>query len=310
MTITQIRAQSHLDDDLFDTGWGLLERMKLVRAGDARGEWYTVDADAALAMSIDRQVVVAAELLQSVQRAAEVTQVILGKIRPAAARARDDVSVNEYVDKVRRDRAMADFLESVRNTADSMHPGPMPEDMSVLDASLRMDAATIRRGVTVRAIYPQEVLEDPRYCRYLHQLADVGADVRLIDHAPDDLLIFDGHTVLVPGDQPASTSMGVITGFLASHWVKVYNDYWTRSVPLATLCAGASSSSALITSQERQIIRLMLTGLSDDQIARQLGIHRRTVLRRVTELIERFEVNNRFQLGHKLASALDDTAPV
>jgi DNA-binding NarL/FixJ family response regulator len=49
------------------------------------------------------------------------------------------------------------------------------------------------------------------------------------------------------------------------------------------------------------IIRLMASGLSDDQIARKLGVHRRTVQRAIAKLMERLNASSRFEAGLKLA---------
>jgi DNA-binding CsgD family transcriptional regulator len=174
----------------------------------------------------------------------------------------------------------------------------------MLAGSLREDAKLIDRGVQVRAIYPHALLQNAKYARYLHDLSELGAEVRLLGHAPCDLLIFDRTFASLPAD-PADRDGGAILmirgSALAASYLAFYEDFWLRAVPYEKAAGNGPPSGAELTPQERTVIRLMAGGLTDDQIARKMGVHRRTVQRAVSKLMERLHASSRFEAGLKLA---------
>jgi DNA-binding CsgD family transcriptional regulator len=154
----------------------------------------------------------------------------------------------------------------------------------------------------VRAVYPLSCLHTPKYLRYLQDLTAAGAEVRLIDHAPYDLVIFDRHTALLAADpEDPGHSLAVIVGaVLVKSYLALFEDFWLRAVMLDSPRPGAAGQHD-VTAQERAVIRLMADGLSDDQIARKLSVHRRTVQRAIAKLMERLNAGSRFEAGLKLA---------
>lgn len=301
----EVGVRAGLDEARIRAGFGALYEMGLVRVLDGRVE--AVDPDAALALAMDTYMGNAAAQLQSARALSETTQALLTVFRPEAARLQEHVVVKHYENRDSRESAMADLDTSARESVDSLHPGPMPPDMAVLERSLEMDAVMVRRGVRVRALYPRSLLQSPKYTKYLNDLAAAGIEVRAIDHAPHDLLIYDRHTVVIPGvPNTHSTPMALVRGAaLVQSYVSVFEDYWLRATPLSATPARAGGTD--LNDQERAIIRLMANGYSDDRIARTLGIARRTVQRVMTKLMERLQVSSRFEVGFKLARSLDPT---
>jgi DNA-binding NarL/FixJ family response regulator len=107
--------------------------------------------------------------------------------------------------------------------------------------------------------------------------------------------------VLTADPEHPSDAIMVIRGTaLLRSFLAVYEDCWLRGRTLAGASA-ASPGDADITAQERAVIRLLASGLTDDQIARKLGVHRRTVQRAVAKLMERLNAATRFEAGLKLA---------
>ncbi|MBD0735406.1 helix-turn-helix transcriptional regulator [Streptomyces sp. CBMA29] len=314
-----------LDEGRLESGLRTLRDMGLVRLVEGRVE--TVDPDAALAVAMDAYLGTAAAQLRNAAELSETTQALLTVFRPAAARLQEQVVVRNFEDLETRLSALADIDATARESVDSLHPGPMPQDMAVLEHSLAGDAALVRRGVRVRALYPRSLLQIPKYNKYLNDLTDVGVGVRLIDHGPHDLLVVDRHTVVLPGVPHVRSSMTLVRGaVLARSYVSVYEDYWLRAKPMPHMAHMAhmahmphmgrggqgtpdsdddTGAAPDFTDQERTIIRLMANGYSDDRIARTLGVARRTVQRVMTKLMERLQVSSRFEVGMKLARLLD-----
>ncbi|WP_433891569.1 LuxR C-terminal-related transcriptional regulator [Streptomyces sp. CA-111067] len=297
--LAEVRADARLDEARAAAGWERLLALGLVQISDGVAD--ALDPDAALSRAMDVYNADSAEHLRDGIRLQSVANSLMSVYRPAVAREFDEVATEYLTDPRRKERVRVELSDALRFTCDSMHPGPMPP-MSVLDGSLRHDADIIGKGVRVRDMYPLSVLQSAKYVRYLQDLAGLGAEVRLVDHAPFDALIFDGHTVAIaPDRQNPSQSMLVIRGaVLVGTYVELYEDYWLRAIPLAE-ATGSGLEDKEFSPQERVIIRLMAAGLSDDQIARKLGVSRRTVQRSVARLMERLGAASRFEAGLRLA---------
>jgi DNA-binding CsgD family transcriptional regulator len=289
-----------LDDAHGGRGWRRLHDLGLIQVRDGVAE--AVDPDAALARAMDRYQANATEQLRSGVRLQRVTEALLSVYRPAVQRETSEVEV-EFITEVRRkQRIRLDLTDAARESCSSMHPGPMPA-VEVLEASLEHDRTIMARGIRSRAIYPMSCMHSPKYARYLHDLADAGVEVRLVDHAPFDMLTFDRDAAVLAADpdHPADAIIVIRGTALMRSYLAVYEDCWLRGNTLARASA-ANADDTEITTQERVIIRLMASGLSDDQIARKLGVHRRTVQRAIAKLMERLNATSRFEAGLKLAN--------
>jgi DNA-binding CsgD family transcriptional regulator len=297
-----IRAAAGLNAAQAKRGWQRLEQLRLVRANGVAVE--AVEPDAALMKATEAYRENAAEQVRNATELQQATDALVTVYRPAVARDDVEVAVEHFGDIRRKKQIFDNLTASSQISIDTIHPGPMPP-MVVLEASLRQDRAQVARGVVLRNIYPMSLLQTPKHARYLHRLAELGSQLRLIDHAPHDLLIFDGVAACLTAD-PAEPrqAMTVVRGTtLLRNYVAMYEDLWLRAVPLAEMTAapppGEEPESG--TAQERNIVRLLTLGLSDDQIARRLGVSRRTVQRAIARLMDRLGATSRFEAGLKLA---------
>lgn len=295
----ELYSAADLDDAHGGRGWRRLEDLGLIQVREGVAE--AVDPDAALARAMDRYQVNATEQLRSGVRLQRVTEALLTVYRPAVQRETREVAVEFINEPRRKQRTRLDLSETARESCGSMHPGPMPS-IGVLEASLEHDRSIMARGVKSRAIYPMSALASPKYARYLHDLADAGVELRLVDHAPFDMLTFDTDAAVLAADpeRPADAVIVIRGAALMRSFLAVYEDCWLRGQTLERASA-ANADDADITAQERVIIRLMASGLSDDQIARKLGVHRRTVQRAIAKLMDRLNAGSRFEAGLKLA---------
>jgi DNA-binding CsgD family transcriptional regulator len=289
-----LRKAAGLSEEQTRHGLARLRELGLVEEREGRLD--PVEPDTAVVQTMEAMHRGAEELIR-VQR---LTRALVSVYRPAASREASQVEVEYVTGRRRKDRLMLDFNTTVRQECASLHPGPMPP-MDVLEGSLSLDEVMLARGVRVRAIYPIALLQTPKHVRYLQRLEGLGVEVRLVEHAAYDLLIFDRAVACVPGDpdNPGESMLVVRGSALIKTYAAMYEDYWLRSVPLDAGTAAASVTR--LTSQERVVFRLMAGGLTDDQIARRLGVHRRTVQRAVTKLMERLGVASRFEAGLRLA---------
>jgi DNA-binding CsgD family transcriptional regulator len=301
--VREIGATAGLDEEQAERGWRRLDELGLLQYEEGAVE--AVEPDMALVRTMDAYHANAAEQVLKATSLQRVTQALMTVYRPAVAYETSKVELEYLRDRRSKNGALAMLNATSQVSADSLHPGPMPP-MRVLAESLQRDAEIIARGVRVRAMYPQALLQIPKYVRYLTDLSELGAEVRLIDHAPFDLLIQDRETACIPGDpdDPGESSMILVhSAALVRSIAAIYDDYWLRALPFETGSSGTAGADGEteLTAQERVVIRLMAGGLSDDQVARKMGVHRRTVQRAVAKLMERLQAGSRFEAGLKLA---------
>jgi len=255
----------------------------------------------------DRHVTDGGDPLRRALAVNDATQKLLTVFQPTLARRQQPFRVDQFAGPENRERALRVITSSLRESVDALHQGPMPEEREVLDRSLESDAALARRGIRVRALYPCHLLSEPKYARFLRELSDVGVTVRVIDHVAHDMLIYDRHTVCLPGGGPADPlgpSLIRIRGsVLVRSFTSIYESYWQRATPLSR--ASARPHHAELSERERAVIRLMTNGYGDDRIARKLGIERAVVEDVMAGLMERLDAGSRFEVGYKLARELD-----
>jgi DNA-binding CsgD family transcriptional regulator len=291
-----------LDEQQVEAGLRRLTDIGLVEAG-LDGQLEPVEPDTALVRSLEAYHGATEDHARRADALNQAIQALLYVYRPAVERVASRVEVEYVRDPASKRRTMAVLNATTQHSFDSLHPGPLPP-MEMLERSMELDAEMLRRGIRLRAIYPRTVLQTPRYTRYLEELAALGVSVRLIEHAPCDILLQDGTTACLPSNppHPGGHPMLLVRSFeLVWVLVTIFDDYWLRAVPLEDAVAASSDGESELAPQERVIIRLMATGLTDDQIARKIGVHRRTVQRVIAKLMDRLHASSRFEAGLKLA---------
>jgi DNA-binding CsgD family transcriptional regulator len=294
----RVAGAAGLDEERARRGLDRLRTLGLLQ--EAGGLLEPVEPDTALLRTMDAYRAHAAEQAGSAADLRRLTHSLLTVYRPAVARGAAQVEVEYISDRRAKDRLLHDLTATVEETCDSLHAGPMPP-MEVLERSLAEDAELVARGVRRRAVHRQTLLQTPRHARYLRELAALGVEVRLIEHAAYDLILLDRMVACLPAEPgvPGSDILVLRGSALINAQLAMYEDYWLRAVPYEA--TAADPPDAELTPQERVVIRLMAGGLSDDQIARRVGVHRRTVQRSVAKLMERLGATSRFEAGLRLA---------
>jgi len=304
MSGPELRKAAGLDTDQAEPGLRRLRRLGLIR--EDRDQLEPVEPDAALITTMTAYEARIAEQAGSATAFRQLADSLLTVYRPAVAREASQVEVEYITGPQQKKRSTAMLMATTQECIDSMHPGPMPP-MDLLEQSLRHDAAMIKRGIRLRCLYPQSLLQGTRYAPYLRALTALGAEVRIVGHLPTDLIIQDRITAVMSTnpEQTFGHPMLLIRGAaLVNTLNTIYEDYWLRAIPYEQAAApgpGPGSQESELTTQERVVIRLMAGGLSDDQIARKMGISRRTVQRDITKLMDRLHATSRFEAGLKLA---------
>ncbi|MDH6707976.1 DNA-binding CsgD family transcriptional regulator/sugar-specific transcriptional regulator TrmB [Kitasatospora sp. MAA19] len=200
--------------------------------------------------------------------------------------------------------AIQDKLEELaaRLTAEvlAVTPGGAQSAAS-LAASRPLDEDALLRGVRLRTIYQDSVHDDPETLGYARWMVGLGGEVRTAPVLPPRMLVFDRSTAVVPID-PENTRAGALCtrepGIVAS-LIALFEQTWETAVPIADDRAAGEETG--LSAGERELLRLLSTGLTDDAAAKRLGVSVRTVRRQMAALMERLEAASRFEAGLKTA---------
>lgn len=155
-------------------------------------------------------------------------------------------------------------------------------------------------GVCCRLVFGDEWILDPVRNRWLHSLAEQGADIR-IGQVPTSALIIDSATVALPVcDAASGQTVGLATLRLPSAVtavVELFERVWGAASPLVETYAREGA----VTSRERHLLDLLVAGATDQSAAYRLGVSVRTVRRMVAELMNRLGARSRFEAGARAA---------
>ncbi|SCL30183.1 Sugar-specific transcriptional regulator TrmB [Micromonospora pallida] len=174
-----------------------------------------------------------------------------------------------------------------------------PENVEEFDA--------LARGVRYRAIYERDMLLDPGALADVEQGVRAGEQARVLDRLPVRLAIVDGRTALCPlvperGDgEPSAAVIG--RSQLLDALLALFESHWLMATPLRSSAAPtrAGTNGYRPDADEVRLLSLFVAGVPDKSIASQLGVSRRTVQRRLADLMAVAGVDTRPGLAFQAA---------
>jgi DNA-binding CsgD family transcriptional regulator/sugar-specific transcriptional regulator TrmB len=253
-----------------------------------------VDPEVALAALLARQQTEVARRQQEIEESRAAFSTLL------AARAEQHPRVAEPgVDRLVGIDAIRARLRELAQTctweACSFMPGGA-QSASSLAASRPLDADAINRGVRLRTVYQDSVRNDPGTREYAEWLGELGSEVRTAPTLPLRMLIVDREYALVPVNADNSAAMALTisgTGIVSALYA-LFDGVWREATPFG---APRRRDDNGLSEQERQVLRLLGEGHTDEVIARRLGISVRTARRVAANLLARLGARSRFQAG-------------
>ncbi|MEU4832208.1 LuxR C-terminal-related transcriptional regulator [Streptosporangium sp. NPDC023615] len=227
-----------------------------------------------------------------------VAQMIAAYGDQNTARPSDDSEALVGIDTIRN--RIEELVADCRQELLGFEPRSAQTPENIM-ASRPLDEALLGRGVAVRIIYPDSVRNDQATTGYATWLTGNGGRVRTTPVLPLRMLIFDGRTALLPTD-PADSSVGAVllrgAGVVAA-LVALFEQTWGGAAPLGE---ERRRDEQGLSDQEREVFRLLSTGLTDEAVARRLDVSVRTLRRVTADLMERLDARSRFQAGYLAAS--------
>ncbi|MFJ6154240.1 helix-turn-helix domain-containing protein [Micromonospora profundi] len=238
--------------------------------------------------------------------------------------------VDHLVEVISGTRVLRDRLRDLQNAARTevlwfcrANPLAMagPENVEEFDA--------LARGVGYRAIYERDLLLEPGALADLAKGVAAGEQARVLDRLPVRLAIVDGRTAICPlvpdrdGGEPSAAVIGrsqlldALLALFESHW-RVATRLRLED-PLGVAAADGRRADADTRhtdnrhaddrhadsyqpdADEARLLSLFVAGVPDKSIASQLGVSRRTVQRRIADLMAVAGVDTRPGLAFQVA---------
>ncbi|WP_369185236.1 LuxR C-terminal-related transcriptional regulator [Streptomyces sp. Y1] len=284
--LTTVQVHDHLDE---------LARLTLVRASAERpGQLRAVSPEIGLADILTREEAeLAARQAKLAASRAAVTRLVADRAEHRTTHGERLLGMDAIQARLER------MGRSATTEALGSQPGDQrPEDLL---ASRATDAEARSRGIAIRTLYQDSTRNQPHAATYAHWLLSQGGEVRTAATIPPRMVIIDRSQALVPID-PVHHRKGALyvtePGILAA-LVDLFDQAWSTAVPLGA--AQPEDPRTGLTATERELLRLLGSGLTDDAAGQRLGVSSRTVGRHMSSIMERLGASSRFEAGIKAA---------
>ncbi|MET8827896.1 helix-turn-helix transcriptional regulator [Streptomyces sp. NPDC004610] len=269
----------------------LLEARGLAAQSPARpGRWVAAPPGVALGALLTQQ---RHELEQ-----AELTAALLAEeYRAASAQP----AVHDLVEVVSGAAAVAQrFLQLQLGASDEVCALVTGNPVAVTGRENEAEAQAAGRGVRYRVVVERAVLDLPDGVTELTAALRRDERVRVVDRVPTKLVVADRSLALVPLTSPSAEPAALVVhaSGLLELLSGLFESVWRDALPLRLGADGVSERAPdAPDATDLEILSLLLAGLTDVSVAKQLELGLRTVQRRVKGLMELTGVSTRLQLG-------------
>ena len=179
------------------------------------------------------------------------------------------------------------------------HAGSLPDDAQ---------SRSWTRGVPWRVVYEGRSLQAEPPERWEHLGSTPGETGRILPRLPFKLLIADDDAALVglAGAAGQGEALVVRGSLLVDAFVRLFELQWELALPIADVARGGDDGADglggdVLTEEERRLVAMLSSGMTDEAMARAIGLSHRTVQRRLADLARRVGAEGRVQLGVQAA---------
>ncbi|MEU3729596.1 winged helix-turn-helix transcriptional regulator [Streptomyces sp. NPDC033538] len=268
-----------------------LEQNGLAAQSSARpGRWVAAPPGVALGALLTQQ-------RHELEKAELAAALLAEEYRAAAA----EPAVHDLVEVVTGAAAVAQrFLQLQLGASEEVCALVTDNPVAVTGMENDAEEQAIGRGVRYRVVVERSVLDQPNGITELTAALGRDEQVRVVDQVPTKLVIADRALALVPltarSSEPAA--LVVHASGLLELLSGLFESVWRGALPLRLGASGVSEHDPDgPDGTDLEILSLLLAGLTDASVAKQLDLGLRTVQRRVKRLMELTGVTTRLQLG-------------
>ncbi|MEU3614861.1 helix-turn-helix domain-containing protein [Streptomyces sp. NPDC006872] len=268
-----------------------LERHGLAAQSSGRpGRWVAAPPGVALGALLTQQ-------RHELEKAELAAALLAEEYRAAAA----EPAVHDLVEVVTGAAAVAQrFLQIQLGASEEVCALVTGTPVAVTGSENDAEERAADRGVRYRVVLERAVLDQPGGMTELTAALGRDEQVRVVDEVPTKLVVADRSLALVPltGRSAEPAALVVHASGLLELLSGLFESVWREALPLRLGAAGvAEQDPDGPEAADLEILSLLLAGMTDASVAKQLDLGLRTVQRRVKRLMELTGVTTRLQLG-------------
>ncbi|MER6955157.1 MULTISPECIES: helix-turn-helix domain-containing protein [unclassified Streptomyces] len=268
-----------------------LERHGLAAQSSGRpGRWVAAPPGVALGALLTQQ-------RHELEKAELAAALLAEEYRAAAA----EPAVHDLVEVVTGAAAVAQrFLQIQLGASEEVCALVTGTPVAVTGSENDAEERAAARGVRYRVVLERAVLDQPGGMTELTAALGRDEQVRVVDEVPTKLVVADRSLALVPltGRSAEPAALVVHASGLLELLSGLFESVWREALPLRLGAAGvAEQDPDGPDAADLEILSLLLAGMTDASVAKQLDLGLRTVQRRVKRLMELTGVTTRLQLG-------------
>ncbi|MDT0466519.1 helix-turn-helix transcriptional regulator [Streptomyces gibsoniae] len=268
-----------------------LEHHGLAAQSSARpGRWVAAPPGVALGALLTRQ-------RHELEKAELAAALLAEEYRAAAA----EPAVHDLVEVVIGAAAVTQrFLQLQLGAAEEVCALVTGTPVAVTGMENEAEEQATARGVRYRVVVERAVLDRPDGITELTAALSRDEQVRVIDTVPTKLVVADRTLAMVPltAHTAEPAALVVHASGLLELLSGLFESVWRDALPLRLGASGATEQAPDgPDSTDLEVLSLLLAGLTDASVAKQLDLGLRTVQRRVKRLMELSGVTTRLQLG-------------
>ena len=269
-----------------------------------RGAWHALAPDLALETTLNQR-----ELSERTARDA-MTRLLDGYL---TERGQRDPHASGLVEVVTGQEAIAEVWDSLqagaRVSVDVLEKPPFVQsDEGAPVPELEM----LARGVTARGVYERSSLLFAGKLAEVQELIAAGEMAAMVPSLPFKLAVVDRRRALLPVAEGTELTAALIVrpSPLLDALIEVFESQWARAMPVPRAGHPGGRAEAQDAGREAsaepagegrggfdRLLTMLSAGMTDEAIARQLGVSARTVQRRISDLLDSLGSRNRFQAG-------------
>ena len=283
VTDDEIRAETRLPVERIREALDALEKRGLVASTDDSPTRYIAASPGAVEAMIANQ-------LRELRSAQGTLDRLSSKYR-AEHLAREAATAFEIVrgQEALRQRSMH-MVHSARTEVLNMIKPP-------IIALQSQDRVVPGDGANGRVIFETESLEQPDALAAVQAGLRPNDEIRVHTKLPAKMLITDRSLALVPLTQRDTTPVGVLIheSVMLDGLLALFDYVWAASAPLHVdnINSHAPNGPSPLSGEDRRLLSLLLSGLTDEAIAAHFQVSVRTVQRKVRNLMEAASVRTR-----------------
>ncbi|MEV7597050.1 LuxR C-terminal-related transcriptional regulator [Kitasatospora sp. NPDC089797] len=169
----------------------------------------------------------------------------------------------------------------------------------LLARALESEIPRLRQGIRQRTIYQHKIRFDVPTMEYIDVITAAGGQVRTTSELFDRLIIIDRETAFIPiDDEREVTALQIHHPGIVRYLGKIFDHIWERAIDVSS--AGARHTPQ-ISDTQRAILHHLVSGQTDEWIARRVGLSRRSIVEHVRRISEQLGSSSRAQLGYLIA---------